>query len=196
MRAGGLLVAHEGLCEYELVDLDGEADRDGTTAGALALTLVRATGWLSRGPMASRPLPAGPEDPLEGAQMLEPLVLRYVVAVDPRDMLDPYDTCDQAFSPLRVVHSPGEGELPASGSWLDLHGATVDALMPDDRPDAAAGGLVVRVHEAHGRPGELVVDGRTGTVIDLTGAELGSFDGRLALRPHQIVTLRLDPPSR
>jgi len=31
--------------------------------------------------------------------------------------------------------------------------------------------------------------------VDLTGAELGPFDGRMALRPHQIVTIRLDPPT-
>ena len=195
VRAGGLLVAHEGLCEYELVDLDGDAELAGTTAGAIAVTLVRSTGWLSRGPMASRPLPAGAVDPLEGAQTLRPLTLRYVVAVDPGDSLDPYETCDRAFSPLQVVEAAGGGDLPERGSWLSLRGATVDALLPDDREDAAAGGIVVRVHEADGNPGELVVEGRTGAVVDLTGAELGPFDGRTALRPHQIVTVRLGPPT-
>ena len=194
VRAGGVLIAHEGLCEYELVDLDGAADDQGTTAGALALTLVRATGWLSRGPMASRPLPAGPEDELLGAQTLTPLVLRYVVAVDPDEALDPYRLCDDAWSPLQVVESTGGGDLPARGSWLRLRGATVDALLPDDR-GTGVGGVLVRVHEAEGRPGELVVEDRTGTVVDLTGAELGPFDGRMALRPHQIVTIRLDPPT-
>ena len=145
--------------------------------------------------MASRPLPAGPEDPLEGAQTLRPLTLRYVLAVDPGDSLDPYETCDRAFSPLQVVEAPGGGDLPERGSWLSLRGATVDALLPDDREDVAAGGIVLRVHEADGNPGELVVEGRTGAVVDLTGAELGPFDGRMALRPHQIVTVRLGPPS-
>ena len=28
VRAGGLLVTHEGLCEYELVDLDGHYGRE------------------------------------------------------------------------------------------------------------------------------------------------------------------------
>ncbi|HUQ40291.1 MAG TPA: glycoside hydrolase family 38 C-terminal domain-containing protein, partial [Acidimicrobiales bacterium] len=44
VRAGGLTVAHEGLLEYELVE-------DGT---ALALTLLRATGMLSRVEMSYR----------------------------------------------------------------------------------------------------------------------------------------------
>jgi mannosylglycerate hydrolase len=193
VRAGGLLVVHEGLCEYELVDLDGDAEADTTTAGALALTLVRSTGWLSRGPMTSRPLPAGPEDRLEGAQTLKPLVLRYVVAVDPDDALDAEQTCDRAFSPLVVLDAPGGGDLPPHGSWLRVHGAVVDALLPDERAEAPAGGLVVRVHESVGRAGELVVEDRTGTVVDLTGAEIAPFEGRLPLRPHQIVTLRLDP---
>ena len=56
VTAGGLTVAHEGLLEYELVDLDDGA----ATAGALAVTLLRCTGMLSQGPMATRPLPAGP----------------------------------------------------------------------------------------------------------------------------------------
>ena len=63
VRAGGLTVAHEGLLEYELVDIDdGRSHR-------LALTLLRCTGMLSQGPMTTRPLPAGPASPLEGPQM-------------------------------------------------------------------------------------------------------------------------------
>jgi hypothetical protein len=195
VRAGGLLVAHEGLCEYELVDLDGDAASDTTTAGALALTLVRSTGWLSRGPMTSRPLPAGPEDRLEGAQTLKPLVLRYVVAVDPDDELDPEQTCDRAFSPLVVVEAAGGGDLASHGAWLTVRGATVDALLPDDRADAPPGGVTLRVHESTGSAGELVIEGRTGTLVDLTGTGVAPFDGRLPLRPHQIVTVRLDPPA-
>ncbi|MFN7151451.1 MAG: hypothetical protein ACK4V6_18480, partial [Microthrixaceae bacterium] len=195
VRAGGLLVAHDGLCEYELVDLDGDGESDTTTAGALALTLVRSTGWLSRGPMTSRPLPAGPEDRLEGAQTLKPLVLRYVVAVDPDDELDAEQTCDRAFSPLVVVEAPGGGDLATRGAVLTVRGAEVDALLPDERADAAPGGVVLRVHESTGRAGELVVEDRVGTVVDLTGAELAPFAGRMPLRPHQIVTLRLDPPA-
>ena len=84
VSAGGLTVVHEGLLEYELVD-DG---------AALALTLLRANGWLSRGPMATRPEPAGPVVPLEGPQLQRRVEVRYAVQVGPAD---PYRLADDAF---------------------------------------------------------------------------------------------------
>ena len=67
VSAGGLTVAHEGLLEYELVDVEGEqSDRRART---MALTLLRSTGMLSRLGMAYRPLPAGPLTPVEGLQL-------------------------------------------------------------------------------------------------------------------------------
>ncbi len=198
VSAGGLTVTHEGLCEYELVDLDGDAEAAGTTAGALALTLVRATGWLSRGPMASRPLPAGPENEIEGAQCLSELSLRYAVRVadagapdgdtaDDRDTVDAYEFADRTWSPLIPVTAEGGGHLPAEGSHLDVQGVEVDAVVREgDR-------LVVRGHESAGRPGLLTITGRSGEVVDLLGNRLESFEGSVALRPHQIVTVRLDP---
>ena len=189
VRAGGLAVTHEGLCEYELVDLDGDAESADTTAATLALTLVRATGWLSRGPMASRPLPAGPENEIEGAQCLTELSLRYAIRVEGPDdgSVEAYDFADRTWSPLLAVDAPGGGYLPAEGSHLDVQGVEVDAVVRDgDR-------LVVRGHEAAGRPGVMSITGRTGEVVDLLGNRLEAFDGTIALRPHQIVTVRLDP---
>jgi mannosylglycerate hydrolase len=185
VSAGGLTVSHEGLCEYELVDLDGDADAAGTTAGELALTLVRATGWLSRGPMRSRPLPAGPELELEGAQVRKPLTLRYALSLD--TSLDSYELADRVWSPLVVADSDGDGDLPGSGSHLEVHGVAVDALLREGEA------LVLRGHEPSGRPGELRLPGRTGTVVDLRGREVGRIDGSMPLRAHQIVTVRLDP---
>jgi mannosylglycerate hydrolase len=184
VSAGGLTVTHEGLCEYELVELDGDADAAGTTAGELALTLVRATGWLSRGPMRSRPLPAGPELELEGAQVHKPLTLRYALSLD--HALDPYELADRAWSPMVVTSSDGGGDLPTSGSHLEVQGLAVDAVLREG--DA----VVLRGHEPAGRPGELRMPGRTGTLVDLRGRELGGFDASMPLRPHQIVTVRVD----
>ena len=186
VRAGGLTVTHDGLCEYELVDLDGEAEDPTTTAGELALTLVRATGWLSRGPMASRPLPAGPEQPLEGPQLRGPLTLRYAVATDD---IDPYELADRVWSPLAAVEADGGGERGEEGTGLDVRGVAVDAVARDGHH------VMVRGHEPFGRPGALLVPGRTGEVVDLLGRSLGGFDTSMALRPHQIVTVRLDPPT-
>ncbi|MHB1139494.1 MAG: glycoside hydrolase family 38 C-terminal domain-containing protein, partial [Microthrixaceae bacterium] len=202
VQAGELSVTHEGLCEYELVDLDGDPEHADTTAGELALTLVRATGWLSRGPMASRPLPAGPEDRLEGAQVLTPLSLAYALCAGPATPAQGYALAEQVWSPLRLVHashtvgsdgarSPGDTtarDVGTTGSWLDVRGAEVDAVLRDED-----GALVVRVHEMDGRDGVLELPGRRGQLLDLRSRPLGPFDGTLALRPHQIVTIRLDP---
>ena len=55
---------------------------------------------------------------------------------------------------------------------------------------------MLRVHEALGEHGELLVADRTGWVVDLRGTRVGAFDGAMPLAPHQIVTLHLDPPHR
>jgi hypothetical protein len=188
VSAGGLTVTHEGLCEYELVDLDGDAHDPTTTAGELALTLVRATGWLSRGPMASRPLPAGPELPLEGAQVQGPLRLAYAVSLDDLPGApDPHELAGRVWCPLLAVEADGGGDLPERGARLSVEGMEVDALLRDGDH------LVLRGHEAHGRRSTLRLD-RPGSVVDLAGAELGRTDGTTSLRPWQIVTVRLDPP--
>ena len=62
----GLALVHDGLLEYEVLDGGRE----------LALTLLRATGYLSRSEMVLRPNPAGPLDALRGPQLQEPLVAR------------------------------------------------------------------------------------------------------------------------
>ena len=198
VRAGGLTVTHEGLCEYELVDLDrevgpGERPPTGTTAGALALTLVRSTGWLSRGPMPSRPLPAGPFDRLEGAQTLKPLALRYAVQADAAPgALDPHVLADQVWNPLAVVVAAGGGDLGDQGSLLQVTGTgdgavEVDAVLRDDE-----GRLVVRAHNTRGTVAAFGIADRRGHVVDLRGTEVGPFDGSLELDPHQIITVRLD----
>ena len=99
--AGGLTVAHEGLLEYELVDLD----EDVATAGELAITLVRSTGMLSQGPMATRALPAGPLTPMEGTQSQFPVEARFALHLGGRD---PYAVADDAFLPLLVTRGGGE----------------------------------------------------------------------------------------
>lgn len=64
VAAGGLAVAHRGLQEYEIVDLDGRL--------CLGLTLVRSVGWLSRRDLVTRGVGAGPDLAVPGAQCLGP----------------------------------------------------------------------------------------------------------------------------
>jgi mannosylglycerate hydrolase len=56
--AGGLTVVAPDLPEAEV-----------TSDGTIAITLLRAVGWLSRFDLPSRPIPAGPEMPTPGAQL-------------------------------------------------------------------------------------------------------------------------------
>src|SRR5690606_17983733 len=130
VRAGGLTAVHEGLNEYELVDGDG--DDDAAAARELALTLLRCTGMLSQGPMATRPLPAGPFDRLEGPQLQTTRALRWGFAADAdaEGAVDPYALVDDAFLPLLTTRGgAGTGATrPAEGSALALRGAQVSAV--------------------------------------------------------------------
>jgi hypothetical protein len=219
VQAGGLTVTHEGLCEYELVGLttpDGTTVPDttgmtaeqggalgveppaGTTAHALALTLVRSTGWLSRGPMPSRPQPAGPFDRLEGAQTLRPLSLRYAIRLDGAGApVDPYALADHVWNPLLAATAPGGGDLGDRGSMLAVdddggRGVRDGALDVDAVLRDAAGRLVVRAHATGDGGAVLALPGRHGAVVDLRGRELDTFTGHLEVDPHRIVTVRLD----
>ncbi len=176
VSAGGLTVLHEGLLEYQLVP-------GGT---ALALTLLRATGMLSRPVMGYRDNAAGPALPLEGPQMQGPLSVRYAVHCGPRD---PHELADQAWVPLEVITGVGRVAGPNRGRVLDVTGAEVSALQRVD------GQLEVRVFNPRDEQTTVAVTGRTGWLVDLQGAQLERFEGSFVLRPWGIATARLDEPS-
>ncbi len=181
VTAGGLTVAHDGLCEYELVDV--EEGTEGRQARTLALTLLRSTGMLSRLGMAYRPLPAGPLTAVEGLQMVgRRLQCRYALAVDHPD---PYALADAAFVPLDVVHAPGGGARPPQGSELDVGGGEVSAVH------RVAGVLEVRLFNPRPSPTTVRIGDRSGWLVDLRGRPLGPFDGGFELGPFAIATVRL-----
>ena len=182
VRAGGLTVVHEGLLEYELIDIDDVAD-DGPRARTLALTLLRATGMLSRLGMAYRPLPAGPMDPLDGPQMLGPIDVSYALAVGDHD---PYELADDVLVPLQVASSFGGGDRPDRGSALSVEGARVSSVR------RLAGALEVRVFNPTGTRTNVTLPGCTGWLVDLRGRPVAPFEDSFALRPHGIATVRLD----
>ena len=176
VQAGGLTVVHEGLLEYELVDIRRQG------AQALALTLLRSTGMLSRVDMAYRPLPAGPPLPVEGAQLLGPVEARYALLVGDAD---PYALVDDAFLPLRVLATDGGGKRPSTGSALPVEGTEVSALR------RTADGLELRVFNPSPDPTTVQLPGRSGWLVDLRGRPLGPFDGSFPLRPWGIATARV-----
>jgi alpha-mannosidase len=59
VMASGTAIFHEGVFEYEVVD-----------GSALAVTLMRCVGTISRDALATRPFPAGPDVPTPLAQMV------------------------------------------------------------------------------------------------------------------------------
>lgn len=157
VSAGGLTVAHDGLLEYEVVG-DGRA---------LALTLLRSTGFLSRDGNPSRTVPAGPTIEVPEAQLHGRRRARYVVAVGD---VDPYRLAEDAFVPLLVARSHGGGTRPAEGQALAVSGGEVSALRRVD------GRLELRAFNASVAPTRVTIDGAP------------SVD----LRPFEIVTVRLD----
>jgi hypothetical protein len=177
VTAGGLTVVHEGLNEYEVLVSDGVGTE-------LAITLLRCTGMLSQGPMATRPMPAGPLDRLEGSQVRGRHVLTYAVRIGEDD---PHAVADQVLLPLLLAPAPRRpgSETAAEGRALEVTGAEVAAIQRVD------GRLEVRVFNPTDAEVAVHVPGRTGELVDLRGEALEPFDGWFALRPHGIATARL-----
>ncbi len=181
----GLALVHDGLLEYEVVD-------GGRT---LALTLLRATGYLSRSEMALRPNPAGPLDPLRGPQLQEPLSLEYAVVLHRGDWQGAalHDVADEVLVPLGRVRGGGwtGAHRAATGSRLMVEGARVSAVTRV----AAGDPLTVRVFNPSPDPSVVRVayddDPARGHVVDLLGEVVAPFEGQVALRPWEIVTLRV-----
>jgi mannosylglycerate hydrolase len=181
VSAGGLTVVHDGVCEYELVDITSTPDGD--EAGTIALTVLRATGMLSRLGMAYRPFPAGPLTPVEGLQMTgRHVALHYALAVGHDD---PYALADHVLLPLDVVTALGGGSRASSGSALGIEGAEVSALRRE------SGVLEVRVFNPGLDPTTVVIPGHAGWLVDLRGYPVVSFEGSFELRPFGIATVRL-----
>jgi hypothetical protein len=185
----GLAVLHDGLLEYEVTD-DGRE---------LALTLLRAVGYLSRADLSLRPNPAGPLDPVEGAQLQGALAFDYALLPHRGDWRDAglHRAADDLLVPLGRVRGggwPGAWRPPV-GSALAVEGAEVSAVARD-----AAGNLVVRLFNAtaYGATARVRLDDdrARGEVVDLTGRAIGPFPGDLRLRPWEIATVRLAPSSQ
>jgi mannosylglycerate hydrolase len=181
---GGVALLHDGLLEYEVVG-------DGTE---LALTLLRATGYLSRSELSLRPNPAGPLDPLEGPQLQGRVALDYAVLPHRGDWHAAAlpAAADDFLVPLERVRGGGwpGATRPPTGRALEVSGAEVSALLRDD--DA----LLLRVVNLDAEPANVAVARADqpvrGVVVDLLGRVREPFDGTIGLRPSEILTLRLD----
>jgi len=179
----GLALLHDGLLEYEVVDGGRE----------LALTLLRANGYLSRSEPDLRPNPAGPLDPLEGPQLLGRQRAEYAVMPHRGDWrsADCYGAADAFTVPLprtRTVPT-GPATQPAVGHALRVEGAEVSAVH------RVPGGLIVRAFRTEPTSGPVTIEHEGapghGHVIDFRGRPLARFEGTLDARPWEIVTVQL-----
>jgi mannosylglycerate hydrolase len=182
--AVGLALLHDGLLEYELVDEGRE----------IALTLLRATGYLSRADLLYRPNPAGPLDPLEGPQLQQDMVVEYALLPHQGtwENANLHAAADELLVPLERVRGGGVhgATRPLTGRPLRVEGAVVSAVLREP------GGLVVRAFNPRSETtvARIELDGApaTGWVMDLVGRPQEQFEGELELAPNRIATLRLD----
>lgn len=130
-------VAKNGLAVIAPGLQEGEVDE----AGDLAITLLRATGWLSRPDLASRPGDAGPALPTPGAQCPGPLEVRLALAV-----ADPYALPGLARDfelGLRAVAAGDEPLWPAGQPLLSIEPGKV--VLSAWKPAESGPGSVLRL---------------------------------------------------
>jgi hypothetical protein len=190
-----LTVANRGCTEVEAVP-----EPDGSTS--LALTLLRAVGWLSRGDLALRRAHAGPPLATPGAQV--PGAHRVELSLRAHPDGDAARTAEAhrfAFPPLIFAGGgSGAGPLADGARLIEVDDPAIVVSAVEPRPDGApivrlynASPEARRAHIRHQFPGARGLEG-----VDLNGRRLpapavGSADtaaATLALRPWQIVSLR------
>jgi alpha-mannosidase len=184
----GLALVHDGLLEYELPADDGAPSRE------LALTLLRATGFLSRLQLSMRASPAGYPYPLAGPQLLGHRSFDYALVPHRGDWrgANLHDLADEALVPLERIRAGGVAgaSRQPTGARLHVDGARVSAVLREP------GGLVVRLFNPSPHPATAIVeqDGApaTGWTIDLVSRPSEHFEGDVELRPWEITTVRLD----
>jgi mannosylglycerate hydrolase len=182
--SAGLALLHDGLLEYEIVD-DGRE---------LAITLLRAVGYLSRTEPQLRPNPAGPPDALEGPQLFGAQRAEYAVFLHPGDWraAECYGAADAFLVPFeRARLSPrSDHTREITGAALRIDGAEVSAVR------RVPGGLVVRVFRTAADTGAVTLEHEgvpaRGFVVDLRGQPISAFEGTVELRPFEIATLQID----
>ncbi len=200
--AHGLAILNHGLAEYEIVSREG--------GDAVAVTLLRSVGWLSRGDLTTRNGHAGPMLATPGGQGLGMQTACYAILPHAGDW-QAYGAVlreAQAFeAPLRALPAEQrDGDLPTSWSFVHV---TPDAVAISAIKRAESGdGLIVRLYNPGDQPQETALtfgapladvrevrldeeplddDGRGG--IEFSGNE-----ARLTMRAGQIRTLRCNVP--
>src|SRR5262249_2310835 len=125
--ANGLTLVAPGLPEAEV-----------TQDGTIALTLLRATGWLARYDLRTRPVPAGPPMRVAGAQVPGPLEVRLALFAGE----DPNAARDAELGLRGVIAGP----VPLLAPDTPLLALATPALVLSAvKPAEDGDGIVVRV---------------------------------------------------
>jgi len=157
--AGNVAVIQQGVFEYEVIEDPPE----------LAITLLRSVGTISRPQIATRGWAAGPDIATPDAQMRGD---RNSFFIWLRRGLRPEQLSrawEEATISLHGAEAKGGGDLPDSGSLLEVDGAELSSVRRVD------GVVEVRVWNPSDEPREARVAGRT-----------------VRLGPARIETIRLD----
>lgn len=181
-----LTVANRGNAEVEAVP-----EPDGGTS--LAVTILRAVGWLSGTNLTLRPMPAGPPFATPGAQVpgrhVAEFGLFFHAPGDPARLPRAYAF---AAPPLAFVGGRGDGVVLDGARLVEVDDphVVVSAIEP-----AEEGGLTVRLWNASGEPRETQVrvpGARRQRLapVDLLGEPAGGDALRETPEPGAILTLR------
>jgi mannosylglycerate hydrolase len=127
VTVNGLSVTAPGLTEVEV-----------TPDGVVALTLVRAVGWLARMDLATRPQPAGPLMPTPGAQCLGVIEadVALFAGLDPRAARD-------AELGLVAVAAGDTPLVPPERALVEI--APRDVVLSALKPAEEGAGMVLRL---------------------------------------------------
>ncbi len=187
----GLMVVNCGLPEYEVLP-----NPDGV---AVALTLLRCVGWLSRDDLACRRDHAGPGLPTPEAQCLGRYAFAYALIPHRGDWQSVYAQAHAFNVPLRAVTvSSSGGALPPSLSFIRAEPSTfvLSAIKQAEEGD----GIVVRGYNIGAEACQVVLrlsrPARRAVRTNLNEEareELAVEDGavRFTARAKEIVTLKL-----
>jgi alpha-mannosidase len=137
----GFTVMNRGLPEYEILPADD------TNGSAIALTLLRCVGWLSRSDLLTRRDHAGPGLATPGAQLLGQHKFHYAVQPHRGDWLQAgAQQQAQAFNHpltgLNAATQPGLG-LPDTVSLVEIEPGNL--ALSTIKPGEDGNGLVLRV---------------------------------------------------
>jgi alpha-mannosidase len=174
--AGELVVMTRGLPEYEAIPR-----RRGIE---LAITLLRAVGWLARDDLPTRPGVAGPAIRVPDAQGLGERVCEYALSL--RGAQGDAELV-RATEDYRFAAADGPGGIDLGG-LLDVAGERFACSALKGAEDGE--GLILRVFNPGREPGWIAV-GRPAERCRLDETGGTAIRGRVELGPYEIVTLRL-----